>query len=366
MKKNKLLVVIGVAVLIGLVSLMAYKSQNHSASDDVIRIGAILPLTGNIAYFGEPERNAIELFKEIEPNIRLDVYYEDSRNDPGKAVSAYNKLYNLNGVKCFISQMTGVNLALTPLAEKNKTFLFSLAMDPIIAQRSRYVIRCYEDVADESYAVWHDVSKKWDISKVKMAIGYLDDPWGLYARDAFVKASNNQSGVVYVPFAADTKVNDVVPKLMEDSPNVIFIIGYGPIVANIVRSLKESKCQAQIYGNIGMSWDYILRMAGSAIEGCLIAMPSFDPYDLSVDFTKRYREKYGILPNFEAAYTYDAISLMVTFLKSRQDTFTIKEYSGICGDYKFDDDGNSRMTNVAIRKVTDGKLKTDSIYSKQE
>ena len=60
------------------------------------------------------------------------------------------------------------------------------------------------------------------------------------------------------------------------------------------------------------------------------------------------------------------VLIMVTFLKSRQDTFTIKEYSGICGDYKFDDDGNSRMTNVAIRKVTDGKLKTDSIYSKQE
>lgn len=329
-----------------------------------LKIGAILPLTGNIAYFGDPERKAIELYKDMYPESGMEIIYEDSCNDARKSVVAYNKLRNINNIRAVISQMTGVNMALAPLSERNKTFQFSLAMDPDVAKQSRYVIRCYEDVADESYAVWEDLTKRFAGRDYTIAVAYLDDPWGLYAKDSFANVARNDM-VSYVSFNFSTSPKDIVLKLMaKGRPDVIFIIGYGPIVANLLRSVKEFGGAERmiIYGNIGMSWDYIIKMAGRAIEGCYVAMPAFDQYDLSVEFTKRYYEKYGEYPNFEAAYTFDTMNLMMSFLKTGKASFDIKTFSGVCGDYKFDEEGNSHMTKVAIRRVENGKLVTESYY----
>ena len=131
------------------------KTESKNASEtQVIKIGAILPLTGNIAYFGEYEKNALEVaMSRIKNKINgklIEVVYEDSENNPQKAVSAINKLINNDKVVAVVTQMTNVSYAIAPIAQKNKIILLTLAMDPKVSAIGDYIFRIYESITDES------------------------------------------------------------------------------------------------------------------------------------------------------------------------------------------------------------------------
>ena len=64
-----------------------------------IKIGAILPLTGSAAPYGENAKRGIELaLSEINAKggingYRIVIFYEDSKTAPKEAVAALNKLF---------------------------------------------------------------------------------------------------------------------------------------------------------------------------------------------------------------------------------------------------------------------------------
>ena len=69
--------------------------------DNTITIGAILPLTGDAAFYGESVKNGIELAaKQINANggikgANLVLVFEDSRALPAEGVSAFKKLTSI-------------------------------------------------------------------------------------------------------------------------------------------------------------------------------------------------------------------------------------------------------------------------------
>lgn len=65
------------------------------AEEDVIKIGAILPMTGNAAIYGESMRQGAELATEQINKLnskKVEIIFEDSKGDPKEALSAFNKL----------------------------------------------------------------------------------------------------------------------------------------------------------------------------------------------------------------------------------------------------------------------------------
>ena len=69
-------------------------------------VGVILPLSGDLAVFGEKLRQGIELAtEEYKPNINL--IYEDAEISNTKAISAYNKIVSTSKISltfftCFL------------------------------------------------------------------------------------------------------------------------------------------------------------------------------------------------------------------------------------------------------------------------
>jgi branched-chain amino acid transport system substrate-binding protein len=107
------------------------------------------------------------------------------------------------------------------------------------------------------------------------------------------------------------------------------------------------------------------RLAGSALFGSY-AVIDFTP-DASAatrEFSKKYRQTYGIDPDFFSSWTYDAIQILALAIKKagktdaeaiRNAILDIRGYEGVEGTYAFDQNGDGLHGYNVVRNE-EGKL----------
>lgn len=96
-------------------------------NNNTIKIGAILPLTGDAAQWGKPVQNSTMLAeKEINDaggidERKIEIRYEDSQADPAKGVSAMQNLVtNYKPMAIIGAVASSVSLAIAPIADRYK------------------------------------------------------------------------------------------------------------------------------------------------------------------------------------------------------------------------------------------------------
>ena len=117
--------------------------------EDTFRIGVMESLTGPGETYGTVASQAKQLAVE-EINAAggingkmLELVVEDSKCNAQDAITAYNKLTDVDGVKIILgTSCSGAMLGAAPLAEAEGTILFSgLATNPDIAEAGDYIFR---------------------------------------------------------------------------------------------------------------------------------------------------------------------------------------------------------------------------------
>ena len=86
---------------------------------NTIKIGAILPMTGSNAMFGDALKTGISTAIADKKNTKYTykVIFEDNQQMAAKSVSAANKLATSNKVNILFSNTTGIGRAIAPVAE---------------------------------------------------------------------------------------------------------------------------------------------------------------------------------------------------------------------------------------------------------
>ena len=128
---NQLRIVIITILGLGLLFIGVAFSESFSSS---VKIGAVLPLTGDSAAWGEQGKYGIEMaVEEINSKNgingkRLEVVYEDSQAIPKNAVSSIQKLVNVDKVPAIVGDIvSSTTLAMAPIAERSKTVLMAIS-----------------------------------------------------------------------------------------------------------------------------------------------------------------------------------------------------------------------------------------------
>ncbi|RKZ20523.1 hypothetical protein DRQ23_08955 [bacterium] len=157
--KRWIWVLVGIVVIAVVVGILVYPKKTKEP--EVIKIGAILVLTGPDAKAGQSAREGIELAVNeinsaggIKGNL-LEIVYEDDAGDPAKAVSAAKKLIDIDKVPAVIGPMWSSSvLAVAPIAEKKKVVILSpTASAPSITKAGDYIFRnTYSDVFEGTKA----------------------------------------------------------------------------------------------------------------------------------------------------------------------------------------------------------------------
>jgi branched-chain amino acid transport system substrate-binding protein len=183
MKKFWVWIGIAVAVILAVVLIVTQTRKGEKE----IKIGVILPLTGDGASLGEDCKNGIEIAKDEfnEKGMKIVLFYEDSQGKPDKAINAFYKLVG-TGVKIIIGDLfSSPTLAIAPLAEKNKVFIFSPgASNPKLSGISRYVFRNYPSDNFEGEIIAKYIKKK---GYSKVALLYPNNEYGVGLKNVLQK-----------------------------------------------------------------------------------------------------------------------------------------------------------------------------------
>jgi len=83
------------------------KIAKNEKKAEVIKIGAILPLTGNLSFLGTPGKNAIELFRKQNKTSKIEIKLYDSKAEPKTGLTVYRKAYDIDKTNFFITTLTG-------------------------------------------------------------------------------------------------------------------------------------------------------------------------------------------------------------------------------------------------------------------
>ncbi len=150
----------------------------------MIKIGAIMPLTGELATYGIPVKKGMELALE-EINERgginertLKIIFEDDLGDPKMAVAAFNKLIDREKVPIILGPLTSsASMATAPVAERRKVVQLSTMAGTIdLKYAGDYVFRVFASNEYQSKAV---ADKAIDVFHAKRAaILYINNAYG--------------------------------------------------------------------------------------------------------------------------------------------------------------------------------------------
>jgi branched-chain amino acid transport system substrate-binding protein len=319
MRNRKALLAIVAVVVVAVVGWLIYRAYGPPRKE-VIKIGAILPLSGGLAYFGEQEQPAItiaaEKFEKMHPNIDVEIFFEDHKGDPKEGVLALRNLLTRN-VKLFITQISSVTMALLPIIEDNDAACVTLAMHPNI-NASPNAIRIYASIIQESHAIAKHIS---DIGKRHIGIFYVNDVWGEEARKNFEFFHKSFGGTIAFAEPIEQRERDfrsiIAKVLRRKQVEGIYLATYGPVSIALVKQLREADRDMSIFGNLAVAWSHIRQGIGDAGIGMEIVMPAFLPEELlTSEFVTEYKKKVGKLPEYEAAFAYDATLIALEALRS--------------------------------------------------
>ena len=359
--------------LVSLLALFVLSCGAKASKDkNVIKIGVIGALTGNVAQYGTSTINGFKLkVKEINAagginGKKIEIVEADSKGDVQEAINAFKKMVSQDKIDIFVGEVTsGPSLAIAPLAQQAKIPMitatgtaFDITKDKDFVFRTTFTDP-YQGVVVAKYA------KSKGIKSIAILTNSSND-YSIGIANAF-KAQAAKDGITITEekYTNDDKdFKAILTKVKGQNPQAIFIPDYYNTIGLIISQAKDLGINAQYLGGDG--WDGIQTNFGKVAEGAIFAS-QFSPDDKAENvqkFMKDYQAKFNKEPKMFAALGYDTVEIVEAALKSAKDLTgpSIREAMNnvggidlITGKLKFDADRNPEKA-VTFIQVKGGKL----------
>jgi len=335
-----------------------------NAQEKVYKIGAVFPLSGNAAQYGENKRFGSELAKdEINAaggikGVKLEIVYGDSRGLPREGVAAVNKLIQIDKVPAFLATMSGVVMSAIPIAESNKVVLLNTAaLNPGIREGGDYIFSNMT-LGDLEGMVRSEFCFK-QLGYRKMAIFNVNNEFGNSVRDVVIKEWKKFGGTLTATESYEQGARDFRTQLVkaaQSNPEVIDLIGYYAEMGLIVKQAREMGIKAQFVSYAGITSEKFIEITGEAGEGVIATQVGWDHTDPAPqvqEFIRNYRKKYNRDAELYGATAFDGIKLIALAIQNGDATaegikkalYKVKDFPGVTGKTTFDSDG------IAVKPV---------------
>lgn len=337
------------------------------------RIGAVLPLTGPSARYGNWIREGLELARS-EINRQggingdsLQIIYEDDQANPTQAVNAMRKLVEVDRVPVvFGSWASSSVLAQAPIAERTRTILMAEALSPRIRTAGDYVFRIQPDA--RLYLERLVPYVRDELALKKVAIVYVNNDFGVDQAEVFRQLFTAGGGTVVASEAFDQGALDLrtqLAKVTAANPDALFVPAYTEI-GNLLRQARELGMDQRVIASVPFENADILTAAGGAAEG-VVYPHHFDPDagdPPTQAYQRAYAARYGRPSEGFAALAYDGLHALAGGLsRCRRDTTCIGQYlyrvqvQGVTGPTRFDSNGDV-VKPILIKNVRGGQFVT--------
>jgi branched-chain amino acid transport system substrate-binding protein len=368
MKKLITIILIIAIVSVGLILGCAKKEKE-------IKIGAVLPLTGDVAVWGNNTKEGIDLaVKKINENnglngSKLIVIYEDTQALPQQGVAAIRKLITVDKVSAVIdNSVSSVTLAMAPIAEQNHVVILATgATAPKITEAGDFIFRIWNSDALEGEVMSQYAFEKLGLRRI--AILYVNNDYGKGLNEVFRKEFSNTGGEISIsqPFEqSETDFRTQLAKVKSGTPDALYVVGYPREVPQLLKQMRELGMKIQVLSTVAFQDPHIIEIAKDAAEGVIYPYP-VEPSkeDPAVsEFLSEYREKYQKEPGITCDVGYDAVNMIVCAIRLsgnytgegiQKGLMMIKDYHGASGVMEFDENGDVHKP-MGMKIVKKGKF----------
>ncbi len=339
--------------------------------ENVIRIGAAGPLTGDMAVFGQDQLNGMKLAVE-EWNAKggvlgkkIEIVEGDDQRDPKQAVAAANKLAN--------EKVVGVIGHFNSNCSIPASAVYHQAGIPEISHGStnpQYTDQGFDNVFrvcgrdDQQGRVAADYAVNV-LKARRIAVLHDKTTYGQGLADEFRKGVGTKAEIlIYEGVGVGEKdYSPVVTKVKAMNPDLVFFGGIYVEGGLLIKQFKAVGGTAPFIGGDGIMSEELVKIGGPATEGTFATFgPDTKESPSAKGFNENYRKKYGE-PGVYSVYAYDATNILLQAIRSAGSTDGKKvaaaihaiDYNGALGHVQFDAKGDVKVSPYVIWKVAGGK-----------
>jgi branched-chain amino acid transport system substrate-binding protein len=334
-----------------------------SASADAaesIRIGVVSTLTGPYAEWGTFQVNGLQLALEDIKKAGgilgrpVELRIEDNASTNPGTVLAFTKLFTDPAIKAIVGPIASTQIqAASPAIAKAGVPTMIGGTDPSLTRiNNKWVFRArpndlYSSKVIADFGVNTLKLKKW-------AIVHATDAFGQGGAKALTEALQALGATPILDQGYTSNSQDFAPVVLAVKKSGAEVLGtYMTVPADqaiFAKQLRQLGVNIQWIGSPTTAAVTTRNLAGEALYGSYaVADFNADANEAAREFTKRYRERYGIYPDNFSSWAFDSLHILALAMNNANSTepeavrkaiLAIKGYKGLEGTYEFDTRGD--------------------------
>lgn len=327
-----------------------------------IKIGAVMPLTGEGAVYGEPQKRAAELAVEdlnAKGGLLGKKVVLSAQDDKAQTTEAVNIAHLFIASQDIVAVMghpnSGNAIAASKIYNERKMpYVATTPTNPILTQQGfRYVFR---------FAPTDDIqgiaAAEFIFNRLKLRTAVVIHDNAAYGKGLATQVRDHfQSLGGKVPLfdaliAGEKDYRALLSKAASYKPEAIFYGGMLPEGSLLARQAKELGLKSKFVFGDGAFDERFIELSGTKGDNVYISFlaPPWEVIPAAKEFAEKYKTRYGPVPAF-APYGYDAVFVLAEAVKKagsldreriiqalHDPGFTVQ---GVTGTIQFDKNGQT-------------------------
>lgn len=352
---------LSLCMVLALVACKEEKKQEANADTrPVIKMGAILPLSGNLAYIGISAQKALQLaldeWNKKDTKFKYELILEDVAFDAKTVAIVTNKLINRDKIRVLFSVFSmGANVA-SPITEKNHI----VHMASAYGSDSAKGFYNFNNLTQYEYTT-DSMLKELKRRGIKSIALLANNNFGSSQQTDILEAKIKKDGSIkiidktlYNPGTIDFRM--IIQKILsKGEPDIFYIDGLTPDASLFSKYLQE------ITGKINLTTvnDFIETPKRENFEGLWFVESACGTDEFNEKFENRYGEQVFLC----GANSYDNMNLFIEACEKSEhcssdevanNLLSVKDGEGAIGKFSIDSEGVVQSF-ASIKVIKDGK-----------
>jgi branched-chain amino acid transport system substrate-binding protein len=366
MKKIALVSTLALAMALG---------TSVARADDEIVIGGVFPLSGGVSYDGQTEMNGAKTAVE-EINAaggiggkKIKFMAEDGACNPGQSVGSAEKLINSNHVVAIIGALC--SSATGAVAETVRKYNLPLisgvsTAEGLTEQGNPWFFRATTTTKLNGASLSKTLLDMTHAKKVAFIV--TSDDWGHSAVTAYgneFKAHGAEIVATEFFDRNDTDFTEQLTKIRAAAPDVLFSVGGFQNAANVTSQARQLGFEGPILGEgafCSATWAKLVGSFTDNVVGIIEWVPEIDT-PINKTFITEYQDAFKEPPTKFSAAGYNAMHILADAIKKAGSTepealrkaIAETDYTGLMGNYRFNDKGQAYGFNVYLVNWKEGR-----------
>jgi branched-chain amino acid transport system substrate-binding protein len=288
-----------------------------------LRIGMLVSLTGDFAFFGaQAKQGALIAAQDISRSTgeKIELIFEDDKCLPKEAVDGLTKLVKVDGVSAVVGPgCTGAILAIAPIANQTRTYTLALLDANKEVSKAGPFIYALGFISEEEGMLVAETMRRRKITQ--SAVLYEEDGWAVVVKNAFIKHFTSLGGKIVgeeSQLATNKDYRSALLKLLQKHPQALYIVpAYSGGV--ILKQLRTMDPQIPVFGPDTFAVDESLTTAPKESEGLILSDMALNENGTGAEqLRKRLTQRFGSAPRslLYPAMGYDGVKIVYQALRS--------------------------------------------------